>query len=40
MIKTAKAKRKVKLEEHQDLLVEMRPEFVAALKACQSFSSK
>ena len=39
MIQDAKANRKYKLEEHQDLIVEMRPEFVAALKNCQSFSS-
>jgi hypothetical protein len=39
MIKDAKANRKFKLEEHQDLIVEMRPEFAVALKNCQSFSS-
>ena len=39
MIQDAKANRKYRLEEHQDLIVEMRPEFAAALKNCQSFSS-
>ena len=39
-ITQAKNMRKTRLEEHQDLLVEMRPEFVAALKYCNSFSSK
>jgi hypothetical protein len=40
MVKDAKAGRKIKLEDHQDLIVEMRPEFATALKNCQSFSSK
>lgn len=32
--------RKEKLEKSQNLLVEMRPEFVEALEHCMSFSSK
>jgi len=40
MIREAKRSRKARLELSQDLLVEMRPEFAAALQNCQSFSSK
>jgi hypothetical protein len=32
--------RNEKLEKSQDLLIEMRPEFAAALKKCSTFSSK
>ena len=39
MIDTAMKTRKAKIEEHQDLLVEMRPEFVSALKSSLNFSS-
>ena len=40
MIKKAMQTRKQKLEKNQDLLVDMRPEFVNALRNCISFSSK
>jgi len=40
MINNAMSARKKKLEKNQNLLVEMRPEFAAALKRCDSFSSK
>ena len=40
MIKEAKKHRKEKLEEHQNLLVEMKPEFVNALTNSLSFSTK
>lgn len=32
--------RKAKLEQSQDLLVEMKPEFAEAIKNCTNFSSK
>jgi len=32
--------RKKKIEQSQDLIVDMRPEFAEALKRCQSFSCK
>jgi hypothetical protein len=40
MISKAIKKRKEKLESSQDLMVEMKPEFEAALKKCISFSCK
>jgi len=40
MITKAMQERKKRLEQAQDLLVEMRPEFAAALKRCQTFSCK
>ena len=40
MIDMAKKRRKDKLEQSQDLLVEMRPEFLEALQSCNEFSSK
>jgi len=40
MIDTAMTKRKNKLEQSQDLLVEMKPEFAEAIKNCNNFSSK
>ena len=40
MINSAMTARRKKLEKNQNLLVEMRPEFAAALKRCDSFSSK
>ena len=40
MIKKAMSDRKKKLEESQNLLVGMRPEFAAALQKCESFSCK
>ena len=40
MITKAMHDRKRRLEESQDLLVDMRPEFAAALKRCQTFSCK
>ena len=40
MVTKAMHDRKRKLEESQDMLVDMRPEFAAAFKRCQTFSSK
>jgi hypothetical protein len=40
MINKAIALRKKRLEQSQNQLVDMRPEFVEALKRCQSFSCK
>jgi hypothetical protein len=40
LIVGAMAKRKDKLEKNQNMIVELRPEFAAALKKCTSFSSK
>lgn len=40
MIQNALAARRRKLEQNQNLLVEMRPEFAAALRRCSSFSSR
>lgn len=40
MITKAMQERKRKLEHNQNLLVDMRPEFVNALKRCNSFSCK
>lgn len=40
MISKAAAERKKKLEKAQNMVVEMRPEFEAALKKCIAFSSK
>lgn len=40
MIDEAKKVRNNKIEEKQDLLINMRPEFVSALKNSISFSSK
>ena len=40
MISTAIRERKKKMEQSQNVLVEMKPEFEAALKKCISFSSK
>ena len=40
MIDDAMITRKVKLENNQHLLVEMKPEFLEALDNCMNFSSK
>jgi hypothetical protein len=40
MVTKAMQDRRRKLEQQQDLLVDMRPEFAAAFKRCQAFSSK
>ncbi len=40
MINKALVSRKKKLEQSQNQLVDMRPEFAEALKRCNSFSSK
>jgi hypothetical protein len=40
MVAKAMQERRKKQEQAQDLLVEMRPEFAAALKRCQTFSCK
>ena len=40
MIAKAMQERCKKLEQNQDMLVYMRPEFAAALKRCQAFSCK
>jgi hypothetical protein len=40
MVSKAVKDRVQKLEKSQDLIVEMKPEFEAALKKCISFSSK
>ena len=40
MINKAMTARRKKLEQNQNLMVEMRPEFAQALKRCESFSSK
>ena len=40
MVTTAIAMRRRKLEQSQNQMVEMRPEFVTALKRCASFSSR
>ena len=40
MIKKAMERRNKRLEQSQDLLIEMRPEFASALKKCSTFSSK
>ena len=39
MINSAIAARRKKLEKSQDLMVEMRPEFLHALQRCASFGS-
>jgi len=40
MITRAMQERRKRLEQTQDMLVDMRPEFAAALKRCQTFSCK
>ena len=40
MIAKAMQERRKKLEQNQDMLVDMRSEFAAALKRCQAFSCK
>ena len=40
MIDRASMQRKEKLENSQNMIVEMKPEFEAALKNCIGFSSK
>lgn len=40
MITGAVQNRKRKLEENQNQMVEMRPEFVEALRRCETFSRK
>jgi hypothetical protein len=40
MITDAMKKRKDRLEESQNLIVQMRPEFAQALNSCLNFSSK
>ena len=40
MIDLARQARHEKLEDHEDLIVEMKPEYADALKSSSSFSSK
>jgi hypothetical protein len=40
MINAAIAARRRKLEKSQDLMIDMRPEFLHALQRCSSFGSK